>query len=161
MQRPGCPPVAVHRPEQQSLPAMQMSPGAWHVYAGMHTPPWQFREQHSRPPAQASPRVLQVKPLVPAGSDAQVPLAESRMPVQHCDAEVAGEPVGVHCVPEQRPPTQLTEQQSPSLAHVAPACLQNSEEVHFPLEHTVEQHCEPLEHVAPESPHAGGGGAAQ
>jgi hypothetical protein len=72
-QRPGCPPVAVQSPEQQSFVDMQMSPGAWQAYEGMHAPPWQFREQHSSDPVQASPSVVQVKPLVPAGSGAQSP----------------------------------------------------------------------------------------
>jgi hypothetical protein len=48
-QRPGSVALApgLHIPEQQSSARVQMSPGAWQVYAGMQVPPWQFREQHS------------------------------------------------------------------------------------------------------------------
>ena len=48
-QRPGSAALApgLHMPEQQSSGRVQMSPGALHVYAGMHVPPWQLREQHS------------------------------------------------------------------------------------------------------------------
>jgi hypothetical protein len=88
-----------------------------------------------------------------------LPVAASRVPVQQSEAEAATVPVGVHGAPAQRPLTQLTEQHSALVVHAAPACVQKSEEVHFPLEHTVEQHWEPLEHDAPFKPHAGGGGA--
>jgi hypothetical protein len=48
-QRPGSAALApgLHIPEQQSSLRVQMSPGAWHVYAGMQLLPWQLREQHS------------------------------------------------------------------------------------------------------------------
>jgi hypothetical protein len=81
--------------------------------------------------------------------------------VQHCAADAVAVPVGVQRVVPHRPPTQFTEQQSPSLAHVAPACLQNSAAVHVPPAQTVEQHCEPLEQTSAVPRHAGGGGAAQ
>jgi len=56
--------VALQMPEQQSSPSgsVQMSPGAWQVYAGAQVPPWQLREQHSNGPPQDSPKVEHVNP---------------------------------------------------------------------------------------------------
>ncbi len=136
-QRPGAPPVALHRPEQHSTPAKQMSPGAWHAYAGTQVPPWQFVEQHAEFEAHASPRTLHV--ALP-GTGAHVPPVhvceqQSAFPVHATD--VALQAVAADA---QVPPVQVSEQHSPAVVHAPPVPTQKASEVHAPFAHFAEQH---------------------
>jgi hypothetical protein len=134
-----------------------MSPFALQAEAGMQTPPWQLVEQHSIPAAQAFPSVVQLEIVVLTTS--QVPLVP-QLPEQHWLSWLHATPVLSHAAATQLPATHASEQHSVDEVQPAPDWAQNADEVHFPEEQTVEQHCESRVQVSPPTPHATTGGAA-
>ena len=134
-----------------------MSPSALQVYACTQTPPLQFVEQHSEPAAHAFPRVVQV--AVPVGTWAQA--LPVQMPEQHWLPSVQPVPMIPHAASTQRLPVQAREQHSLAEVQSAPALLQNADEVHCPVAHTVEQHSVSAAQPSPPTLQAGAGGAAQ
>lgn len=168
-QRPGWPPAAVQRPEQQSAVRQHTSPGALQVYAGAHqpsfvptvagSPPWQFLEQHSRGQSQRSPSVVHVPP----GSEAQYPAVHT--PEQQVEPSAHAAPVVLQGAAAQVAPGapafgQLIEQQSASEAQGEPAAVQNASVAQTAgvPEHRDEQHSPAPAHVAPWALHGGGAG---
>ncbi|HSD21714.1 MAG TPA: hypothetical protein VLC54_16820 [Anaeromyxobacter sp.] len=160
MQRPGVaePASTLHRPEQQSAGRVQMSPGAWQVYAGAQVPSWQLREQHSNAPAQDSPSVEHVKPPL-SGSFWQVRGVPAAYSEQHWDASATAVPAGLQIVWEHAPPVHVSEQHSPSLAQPWPAGLQKSAVAHVPPTQLPEQHAASAVHAAPSAVQVDGASA--
>jgi hypothetical protein len=99
---------------------MQTSPKALHDAAGLQAPPWQLVEQQSVARAQASPSVLQVCPVEPAGSASQSPPAP-QMPEQQAASSLHDCATCRQATDEQVPPAQLCEQQSESVEQGSPA----------------------------------------
>jgi hypothetical protein len=80
-----------HSPEQQSLPAKQMSPNDAHAAPDeVQRPPWQLPEQHAESAVQVSPSVTQP----PEEMAAQVP--DPQVLLQQSDALAHSCPPGVH-----------------------------------------------------------------
>lgn len=122
-----------------------MSPLAPQPETWTQTPPWQFVEQHSLGAAQALPRVVQLEIVV--ATTAQAPAVQ--IPEQHWAAPLQETPVDLQAAAAQVPDWQESAQQSFEDVQACPASAQNAEEVHFPAEHTVEQHSDPEAQVSP------------
>ncbi len=140
-----------------------MSPVVLHEYAWTHFPPWQLVEQHSLPPPQVFPSVVQVALLAGTGSAAHWPLAQS--PEQHCDAPLQLSPMERHAPLAQVPvpPSQVRLQHSAPPVQGAFAALQNCDELHLPVavSQAVEQQSAFFEQLSPPGVQAGGTGVVQ
>jgi hypothetical protein len=107
-------------PWQQSWSRTQTSPNALQFAAGLQTPPWQLVEQQSPGAVHASPRVLQVWPVGPAGIGWHAPPVQ--MLEQHWLASVQLCEIWRHAVDEQVPALrQFCKQHSESVPHRSPA----------------------------------------
>ncbi len=136
-----------------------MSLLALHEDAETHFPPWQFVEQHSRPPVHASPSILHVEipggRLTPARRGWQVAGVPEHLPEQQS-------PPAVHEAPSEAHEVALhvlfvshfPEQQSVGLVQDSPAFLpQNSPVVHTPESQLLEQQSPAELHATPSPPH--------
>ena len=96
-------------------------------------------EQHSAPVPQAFPSVVQVALFAGTEIAWHWPLAQ--IPEQHWEAPLHPWPVDRHAPLAHAPPTQLRLQHSASPVQLAPAALQNCDELHWPVagSHAVEQ----------------------
>lgn len=118
----------------------------------MQVPPLQFVEQQSVPSVHASPRVLQVWPVGPAGSAAHFDPVQ--IPEQHCVAVAQAWSTWRQTFDEQVAPAvpafgQLREQHWASEPHASPGAAQRppaSTQRWFEPQ-TPEQHCESAAHT--------------
>jgi hypothetical protein len=87
-QVPAVEPIGIRQlPLQHSVPVKQTSPSGWQPPAVvMHTPPWQFLEQHVVPSVHLLPSVVQP----PVTTAAHMPAGQ--LPLQHCAPEVQALP---------------------------------------------------------------------
>jgi hypothetical protein len=125
--------------------------------------PWQFVEQHAASVAHASPSVVQVALVEPAGRAAHFESAP-QTPEQHCESSAQVSVVWRQTVDEQVAPAvpafgQLSEQHWASEPQAAPGWSQKSASVQAPPLQTPEQHCESPVHAVAAARQVGVGGS--
>ncbi len=109
------------------------------------------------PEAQAFPSVVQLETVVVTCAQ-RLPV---HTPEQHCDGELQAAPTVAHVAVTHVPETHESEQHSLGDVQDLLALLQNADDVHLPVEQTVEQHWESAVQVSPPTLHVGAGGGAQ
>lgn len=114
----------------------------------MQAPPVQFVEQHSVPSPHASPRVLHVLFVGPAGSASHFP-PRPQTPEQQSASAAQDSVVWRHALLEHAPLTHRSEQQSAPESQATPTASQNRPAAQVPDAQVAEQHCESAPHDRP------------